>query len=242
MDTGIKPLKKITKVIKEVPLIRGPKGPQGEQGIQGEQGLLGPQGEQGLQGIRGPQGIQGEQGLRGEKGDSIVGPRGHQGPQGETGKRGERGLRGYKGLQGRPGPKGPKGESGKSFRLEDLSELEISRLKDALREKTVVNIVVEDNTNDSVITTVFSDGSKKRQSIDKGASIAIMPPRQQTNITEEVLDTEDKENLASTAKSLEELVKAQREQLNRVETQLKYIKTHMAVVTGERITDKDIEK
>ena len=63
-----------------------------------------------------------------------------------------------------------------------------------------------------------------------------------TNITEEVLDAEDKANLATTATKLTELVTAQHEQLLRVEKELKYIKTHLGIVTDEKLTEQDIER
>lgn len=241
MDTPVKELKIIPKpspILRGPRGLRGPEGKKGDQGERGEQGLVGPQGEQGLQGIRGPQG---EQGLRGKDGDSIVGPRGPRGPEGKAGNDGVRGLPGQRGEQGRPGRDGKKG---KDFKVRDMSRKDIAFLKDNIVGKVVTDVVLKDDVSSFEVKVKYSDDSQFTKKIMKGGGTLVVPSvvNEVTNITEEILDTEDKENLASTAKSLEELVKAQREQLNRVETQLKYIKTHMAVVTGERITDKDIEK
>ncbi len=228
-------------IIKKTPtkVFRGPeghRGSQGERGLPGES-VTGPQGERGLKGesVTGPQGERGLKGDKGESGDSVVGPRGSKGKQGEAGKRGERGLRGFK------GEKGKQGKDAEKFSIERLSKVELSRLKDKLKTTTVSDITLSDSIQEPVLTVKYTDGSEKKLVIDNTSTIAITNPRQQTNITEEVLSPEDSANLATTAEKLEELVRNQQCQLNTLDKELKQIKTHMSLMTDEEITEKDVQ-
>ena len=233
---------KITPItlIEPTPIVRGPKG----ESIKGDKGDEGADGKRGKRGRRGKQGLQGEKGesIRGEKGKD--GDPGKQGPKGEKGDRGLKGLRGLRGFKGNPGKEG---KDGKDFNARELTEQDIAFLQDNLIGKLVKDVNIQDNQDKTLITIIYTIG--------KPTKIEIMKPKAQTKIlrvggsvtnvdnsvTEEVLDAEDKANLATTATKLTELVEAQFDQLNKVERELKLIKTHLNIITDEQINDQDIE-
>ena len=227
------------------PIVRGPKGPEGPKGKEGSTGgagspgLPGKTGNDGLKGDQGERGICGPQGVKGKSGD--IGPQGHSGPEGSTGSRGKAGNQGQTGPKGIKGDRGRAGKPGRSSTVADLDEIELSRLKDRLAVKVVSDILISDNIQDPVLTIKYSNGTEKKLLIDTSSTVAVATPRQQTNITEEVLSPEDSANLKTTAEKLEELVRNQQCQLNQLDSELRQIKTHMSLITDEEITEKDVQ-
>lgn len=91
----------------------GATGPQGEKGDKGDTGATGPQGPKGSTGATGPQGPKGDTGSTGPQGPKgDTGATGPQGPKGDTGDTGPQGPKGDKGATGPQGPQGEKGDTG----------------------------------------------------------------------------------------------------------------------------------
>jgi hypothetical protein len=182
--------------------------------------------------MRGPQGLQGEAGSNGVDGaKGLDGKDGKAGSIGMIGEAGPRGMRGPKGEAGKNGAIGPKGEAG----------------EDGKDGRGIQRIAI--HGTDLVIT--YTTGDK----VNLGRVVGQMGPRgvpgksgyafgdtttNTTNITEEVLSPTDSANLQTTADKLEELVTAQHEQLLRVEKELRFIKTHLHIMTDEELNESDI--
>lgn len=174
-------------------------------------GQDGIQGEQGIQGPQGKAGVNGKAGMNGE-----AGPRGPRGPQGEQGPKGTRGEHGTNGTDGADG----RGVLRLQIRSMDL----IVTYTDG--EKVNLGRVVGDRG---------PKGDIGRSGFAFGDTI-----NNTTNITEEVLSPEDSANLALIADNSTESKINAKEQLLRIEKELRYIKTHLHIVTDEKITESDI--
>ena len=167
-------------------------------------------------------------GADGKDGKDGLGARGARGQQGERGEAGMNGVNGMDGRDGRDGVDGKDGADGKDG--EDGRGIKRIYIKNK-------NLHVE-----------YTDGEERNLGLvvgrnglpGKAGGVFGDTTINETNITEEVLDTEDKANLATTATKLTELVTAQHEQLLRVERELRYIKTHLGIVTNEKLDESDI--
>lgn len=180
--------------------------------------------------LRGVNGIDGKDGLKGESGED-----------GKTGTRGMQGESGCDGARGKIGPQGPKGEKGDSIKGDP---------GDAGNDgRGITHIRI---ANGNLIIT-YTDGAREDLGMIQGprgpqglrgysGAVFGNSTSNVTNVTEEVLSPTDSANLAAISPAIEEQTRETHEQLLRVERELKFIKTHLNLVTDEKITDQDIEK
>jgi len=188
-----------------------------QQKIDLKESLRGLKGEQGIQGIQGEKGLDGVDGITGDTGmQGEAGPRGLRGPQGEQGP---------KGTRGEPGKDGTDGEDGRGIvRLQIRSFDLIVTYTDG--QKVNLGRVVGDRG---------PKGDKGRSGYAFGDTVTNT-----TNITEEVLSPEDSANLAAISPAIETLIRDQHDQLLRVEKELRFIKTHLHIMTDEELNESDI--
>jgi hypothetical protein len=179
-----------------------------------------------LRGLKGDQGIQGEQG--------IQGPQGKAGINGKAGMNGEAGPRGPRGPQGEQGPKGTRGEPGTNG-TDGADGRGILRLQIRSMDLIVTYTDGEKVNLGRVVGDRGPKGDRGRSGFAFGDTI-----NNTTNITEEVLSPEDSANLALIADNSTESKINAKEQLLRIEKELRYIKTHLHIVTDEKITESDI--
>ena len=182
-----------------------------------------------MRGLTGAKGAKGETGLQGEAGiDGIAGVNGQAGMNGEAGPRGPRGPQGEAGKNGAIGATGKPGEDGEDGR--GIVRLQIHG------KDLIVTYTDGDKVNlGRVVGDRGPKGDKGRSGYAFGDSTTNT-----TNITEEVLSPEDSANLAAITPSIETLIRAQHDQLLRVEKELRFIKTHLHIMTDEELTESDI--
>jgi len=184
--------------------------------VESMRGLTGPkgdQGETGLQGIAGANGSNGSAGMNGE-----AGPRGPRGPQGEAGKNGAVGA------TGKPGEDGEDGRG--------IVRLQIRAM----------DLIVTYTDGDKVnLGRVVGDRGPKGDKGQSGYAFGDSTTNT-TNITEEVLSPEDSANLAAISPAIEELIRNQQFQIDKMVLELKLVRTHMSLVTGEEINLTDVQE
>jgi hypothetical protein len=232
------------EIVEYEPLVRGPRG---MQGLQGDRGLQGVEGKDGYIGADGKDGKDGVQGVRGEAGHPGV-----KGKDGKDGDRGPKGLSGHTGPKGAHGKKGPKGEVGRAGTdtdIRNLSDRDIAFLKDNVVGRVVDDILINDNDEKTTFTVAYTRGKSKIFEVLKPRPgvVRVSGGTSTTNITEEVLSPEDSENLETIADNsvsslakLTEMFLTQREQSKEQALEIKLIKTHLASISGEKLTEKDI--
>jgi hypothetical protein len=181
-------------------------------------------GEKGDAGEQGPQGLDGIQGLKGE--------RGYNGLKGNPGQDGERGPQGVPGTRGPAGPKGEKGEDGRDG-IDGIGII------DAFIRRDHLHIVYSDGRKEDLGRVKGDRGPAGKA----GTKVLIGDSTTNTtNITEELLDAEDKANLQTLADNSSAKINTDREMFLRLESELRLIKTHLGIITDEDIRKKDIEE
>jgi len=183
------------------------------ESLRGAAGMDGAQGLQGVQGLQGDTGKAGKPGMAGESGrDGARGPAGPQGPKGDKGES----------IQGTQGEAGQNGRGVESVAISGVSLI----------------ITYTDGSRVNVGRVVGHTG--QRGVPGKTGGVFGNTTSNTTNITEEVLSPTDSANLALIADNSTETKINVKEQLLRVEKELKYIKTHLSLMTDEELNDSDI--
>jgi hypothetical protein len=182
-------------------------------------------GSQGEAGEAGAPGSVGQMGQRGERG--YNGPKGLQGESGRDGARGPMGPAGRDGVDGKHGRDGEDGKDGRG-------------IERAYLDRGNLHIVYTDG--DDVNLGLVQGAQGIRGPSGRSGGVFGDTTENITNITEEVLDAEDKANLQTLADNSTEKKITDKEQMLRIERELKYIKAHLNIVSDEKITDQDIER
>ena len=182
--------------------------------------MRGPQGLQGDAGSNGADGVAGKDGKAGMNGDTIVGDTGARGP---AGPQGERGLRGES-------IKGDQGEAGQDGR--GIQRVAIHG----------TDLIITYTTGDKV--NLGRVMGLRGQQGPRGRTGAVIgdTTNNTTNTTEEVLSPEDSANLAAIAPGITELIRNQQYQMDKMNLELKYLRTHMSLITEEELNEADIEE
>jgi hypothetical protein len=184
-----------------------------------------------MRGLTGAKGAKGETGLQGDAGvDGIAGDTGQAGMNGEAGPRGPRGPQGEAGKNGAIGATGEAGKDGEDGRGIIRLQIHGFNLLVTYTDGEKVNL-------GRVVGQQGQPGQRGRSGFGFGDTT-----NNTTNITEEVLSPEDSANLAAISPAIETLIRDQHDQLLRVEKELRFIKTHLHIMTDEELNESDIGK
>jgi hypothetical protein len=172
--------------------------------------------------------------------ECLRGSDGVNGKDGATGQRGIQGIQGPKGLQGIDGRNGINGRDGKDGidGKDGKDGIDGKGIKTAWIKQGYLYLRYTDETEIKVGYVVGPAGPRGAS----GSYLAGNTTVKNTNITEEVLEADDKANLASIATIIARIETEQKEAAEKTDNELRLIKTHLAEMTGDDIKIEDIEE